>query len=118
MVSEDRFNRLEDKVDRTADIVVELKHEVHHMNEKFEQHIELVEEHILGDNKIVDQLVDIIPDLSSMVSDYKLRSEIKREKQAAWDRKVKLAVDITKFIGVPSAVIGLGIAVLNFMGKL
>lgn len=102
MITDDRFNRLEDKVSDTAEIVIELRSEVRHMNGKFEEHIEVVKEHILGDNKIIDQLEGIIPHLSEMVRDHSTKKIIAQARKDKWKSIVEKCVDIGKIIGLVS----------------
>lgn len=102
MITEERFNRLEDKVSDTAEIVIELRSEVRHMNDKFEEHIEVVKEHILGDNKIIDQLEGIIPHLADMVRDHSTKKIIMQVRKDKWKNIVEKAVDIGKIVGLVS----------------
>ncbi len=117
MITDDRFNRLEDKVGDTAEIVIELRSDVRHMNEKFEEHIEVVKEHILGDNKIIDQLEDIIPHLRVMVIDHTNKQVIQKAKKDKWNAIVGTAVDIGKMVGLVSILGGAVKVIAEILGK-
>lgn len=113
-ISEERFSRLENKQDETKEIVIELRSDVKRTNERvdtmntnFEKHIEIVNDHILGDNKIIDQLVDIIPDLADMVSDHKTKQAIKKEKKEKFNNFVSLCGSLAKIITFGTVVCGL-----------
>ena len=117
MITDERFNRLEDKVSETTEIVVELRTDVKHMNQKFEEHIEVVKEHILGDNKIIDQLEGIIPHLKEMVTDHANKQVIKKARKDKWNSVVNTAVDIGKIIGLVSIVGGAVKVIADILGK-
>lgn len=117
MITEVRLNRLEDKVSDTAEMVIEVRADVRHMNEKFEEHIEVVKEHILGDNKIIDQLEDIIPHLRGMVTDHANRQVIQKAKKDKWDAIVGTAVDIGKMVGLVSILGGAVKVIAEILGK-
>lgn len=87
MPTEERFNRLEDKVDRVKDEVTDVKTEMILMNDKFDRHLDIVENHILGDQKIINTLETIIPELADMASSHKAEKIIKERK--AETRKVR-----------------------------
>ena len=79
---EKRLDRIEERVDEVKDEVSELKVD-------FRVHSELMKEHIVGDNKIIENmtpLLETLPLLKDIVADYQLdkRSAI----QKAENRKV------------------------------
>lgn len=76
------------------------------MKDKFDEHTELVREHIIGDNKIIDQLEGIIPDLATMVKDHNIKKEIKNQRKEKWDNFAKLCLDLGKIAGLISIVAG------------
>lgn len=123
-ISEERFSRLENKQDETKEIVIELRSDVKRTNERvdtmntnFERHIGIVEEHILGDNKIIDQLVEIIPDLADMVSDHKTKQAIKKEKKEKFNNFVSLCGSLAKIITFATVVCGLVASAYAFLIK-
>jgi len=117
MITDERFNRLEDKVTDTAEVVIELRADVKHMNHRFDEHIEVVKEHILGDNKIIDQLEDIIPHLREMVTDHSERKIIQKVKKQRWTNFVEKSVELGKIFGLISIVGGAVKVIADFLGK-
>lgn len=106
MISEERFNRMEDKLDKTSDKVIGLESEFKNMARKYEDHIELVQEHIAGDQKIIDQLEDLVPQLKEMTQDHLIRKSIREEKKKKRELFTSYVTDISKVLGIVSVVAG------------
>jgi hypothetical protein len=95
---EKRFDRLEKRVDEVKDEVSELKTE-------FQIHRHLVEEHVTGDNKIIQKiepLLDVLPSLQEIVQEYHLD---KLDKKRSEERR-KLILDKIKIVSGLLGIIG------------
>ena len=113
-VSQDeRFNRIDDKIDRVKDSVSELKTEMALINTKFESHIKIVEEHVAGDQKIIDVLVNIIPELSEMAEYQKARRIIQEDKKAKREERVAKLKSWSAGLAVVATVVGIVAGVLR-----
>ena len=69
---EKRLERLEDKIDSVKEDVYDVKAEITSVKTELTTHIGMIEEHVAGDKKIIDQLTPILADLAEMVRDYKV----------------------------------------------
>lgn len=112
-ISEERFGRLEDKVDHIKEDVLEVKSEVKHMNETFQKQIELVNEHITGDQKIINVLEDLIPDLKDMAIDHATAKRIIAEKKIKREERLDKIKSIAAPLALISTVIGIIIGVVK-----
>lgn len=83
-MSEERFNRLETKVDKVDEKVNELKVEMVEMKSDMKHHMDVVEAHVAGDNKIIDHLQPILGDLADLVQDKKYQEENTKRKINKW----------------------------------
>lgn len=109
-MDENRFNRLEERVDSVKDDIAEIKakQSVSHtilcdLREDFHSHVEEIKDHIAGDKKIInhiDPLLSILPTLSEIVQKYHYEktkaeedAEVKRNRNEAWkNTSVKVGV--------------------------
>lgn len=95
-MSEERFDRIEKKVDHLQDDVYEmrsdLKVHMHRMDEKMDR----FEDHIVGDNKIINHiqpLLERLPLLTEMVEDHNYKKIYKKkasEKIKYWSTRLGL----------------------------
>jgi len=101
---EDRLNRLEKKVDNVKDEVGELKTEFTVHTHKIESKMDIFEEHITGDTKIINTIEPVIeklPDILEVVEDYKYEMRKKNEEQ---ERRNALASKVRIWGGVIATV--------------
>jgi hypothetical protein len=83
MVSEVRFNRLEDKVDKVDEKLDTVDKTTLEIQGQLDKHISTVEQHITGDEKIINYLEPLIPHLQSiaeMAKDHQFQKMKKIEK--------------------------------------
>jgi chromosome segregation ATPase len=91
---EKRLTRVEDKIDNVKAEVVELR-------SHFKNHMTIVQEHIIGDNKIIDNLNPLLDNLKELVDDYKYKKTKKtRHKEALilWTKRLGLVSAIISVI--------------------
>lgn len=109
-MDEIRFGRLEDKVDKIKDDVHEIKHNNIAICKVIEMHMETIEDHITGDNKIItkiEPLLNELPSIISMVKSYEVDKEIvNRRRQEKTDKREKIT-DYGKKIGLVSLIVGI-----------
>lgn len=77
---ESRMERIENRVDEIKDDVSELKAD-------FRTHTKLVEEHVMGDTKIITEiqpLLTAIPQITEMAQEYSFRKMKREERTAKW----------------------------------
>lgn len=89
-----RLTRVEDKIDGVKSEVVELRTE-------FKNHMKVVQEHIIGDNKIIDNLNPLLDNLKELVDDYKFKkTKTKRHKESLllWTKRLGLISAIISVI--------------------
>lgn len=109
-MSDDRFQRLEDKVDNLKEDVTELKTDFKIHVSKMEDRLDLFEDHITGDNKIISKiepLLERMPELAEVLDDKKYRERAEEEKG-------KLRRKITWFLGTTSVLAGLFVTYIKF----
>jgi hypothetical protein len=91
-VEKDRFARIEVRVDEIKEDVTELKTE-------FRIHKDLIEEHVVGDQKIIKEiqpLLAAIPSIERMVGDFEYKKENRRRnKEKLKNAGVKLGISAT-----------------------
>lgn len=114
-ISEERFGRLEDKVDHIKEDVLEVKSEVKHMNDTFQKQIQLVNEHITGDQKIINVLEDLIPDLKDMAIDHATQKRLQEEKKAQRQERVDKVKSIAAPFALVSTIIGTLLGLAKFI---
>lgn len=80
MVHDDRFSNLEQKVDKVKDDVNEIKMELKLQRVDLSRAMEIVEKHVAGDNKIINEIAPLMhhmPSLVDIVQEYKYEKEKK-----------------------------------------
>jgi len=87
-MDQDRFNRLEDKVDRLKDDVTEVKVGLEVHSKTMIEKMNSFEDHIAGDNKIISHLKPVLEKLPTIVEMAEEHTFRKRQEE---DRKKKLA---------------------------
>jgi len=107
MITEERFGRLEDKVDHVKEDLIEIKGEMKHMGEKFHEHIEIMNHHIAGDQKIIDVLEHLIPDLSAMTLDYNTKKKMKEIKVSRRTERMDKWRSYAAPLGVIATLVGI-----------
>ena len=83
MKLEDRVVRLEDKIDDVKEDVSELKSD-------FKVHTALMQEHVAGDSKIINEitpLIEVLPSLKEIVEEYNYE-KIESKKKVSLEVKV------------------------------
>jgi len=96
-MSDDRFNRIEIKVDKIDEKVNGVKIDITELKSDMRQHMRVIEEHVAGDNKIIEHIspmLPIFPDLADMVKDYTFKKEKDSRRMAVmklWSLRIGLA---------------------------
>jgi len=85
-MSDARFNRIEDKVDKIDDKVEKINLELVDMKHEFRSQNDLIRVHILGDNKIIDVLEPLIPQLREMTEDYGFQKQQSKLRMKAFKK--------------------------------
>lgn len=110
----DRYDRLEDKIDKVKDDVTDVKVDIAEVKTMVKTTNEIMNEHIAGDNKIINQLAPILDELGSMVQDYtynKIEKEKRKEERKTRNEQLK-----TKAIKL--GIVGTTISILVGVAKL
>ena len=97
---DEKFDRLRESFVEVKVDVAELKGDVKHMNGKFDEHIQIIKEHVAGDNKILSYLEPILPQLASMAEDHKYRKEKKKRREEflrSWKLKLTFVLTVSSF---------------------
>jgi hypothetical protein len=103
MIDEARFQRLEDKVDNVKESVHDMSKELSEQRHDMKIHINKIEEHITGDNKIIKELQPILnklPDIVQMAEQYHANNIIKT-------RMKTIRLKAVKFVGFTSIIVGI-----------
>lgn len=104
-----RFSKLENRVDEIKDDVSELKAEtkvqhgmIQDLKDDFKDHISVIKSHIAGDDKIINKIEPIIPqikDIREVIEDYKYKKKSKED-------KIKFLKSLSIKIGIVAATLG------------
>lgn len=103
MSTEKRLTRVEDKLDDLKEDVVELKTDMKYLLPK-------VEQHITGDNKIINELAPVLEKLPTIVQiaeDYTYEKRKKEEKAKKRKERNEKWKSIATKVGLVSAVVGI-----------
>lgn len=79
MVSEERFAKLEDKVEEVKETVGDMRTELALHRQESEIHRKLIETHISGDNKIINEISPILHTLKEIERDHKNKQFVKQK---------------------------------------
>jgi len=104
MIDETRFQRVESKLDELKDDVTELKSD-------FRIHINLVEEHVAGDKKIINQItpiLDKLPSIMEIVEDYQFSKVLKQ-------KRMDHIKEVTTKLGLVGLVLGIVVSVIKIL---
>lgn len=88
-IREERFQRIEDKVDDLKQDVTEIKSEMRH-------HVKVVEEHITGDKKIIKDwkpVVELVPQLKEIIDNHKFEKELSK-------RRNRMLMTVATVVGI------------------
>ena len=100
-----RYQRMEDKIDEVKSDIVEVKIEITEIKTDMKHHMDAVETHILGDDKIITALQPIIsklPHIVEMAEEYHLSKQIKSK--------------VIRTAGYTGTIIGILVGVLKIVG--
>ena len=103
MVDEARFQRLEDKVDKVKEDIHEVKEQLTAQILDMRNHIEKVEEHIAGDNKIIKELEPVLaklPHIVQMAEDYHEDKIVKKRVKKIQATFMKTCAGIGMVLGI------------------
>lgn len=106
-MDKDRFSRIENRVDEIKDDIAELKadikiqsNNIDTLSEQFRIHVKLVEKHVAGDTKIINEISPYFGDLKQIIADHKFKQE-KNE------RVMKVIKQYTMYLGLVSLITGI-----------
>jgi aspartate carbamoyltransferase catalytic subunit len=98
-----RFARVEQRIDELKEDMSEVKVEtrlqgqkVDDLKDQFSKHTEVIEKHVLGDEKIITHiapLVRVLPHLEEMVEDYKF-NRIQKQKRADLFKSISVKIGV------------------------
>lgn len=106
----ERFDKLDNKLDKVTDDVIEVKMDVVEIKTLLKISNNKMEDHIAGDNKVIDQLVPILGQLSEMVQDHvynKTNSKKRSEKLKSVAIKLGIAGTILSMLTGAARLTGL-----------
>lgn len=104
MIDETRFQRVESKLDELKDDMTELKTD-------FRIHINLVEEHVAGDKKIINQItpiLDKLPSIMEIVEDYQFTKVLKQ-------KRMDSIKEVTTKLGLVGLVLGIIVSIVKII---
>lgn len=113
MKSEDRLNRLEDKVDGVKTEVSELRTEFKVHASIISEKLEIFDDHITGDNKIINHiqpLLERLPDLVEIVEDVQFE---KKKKQESTEKLKSFSLKA----GALATVVGIVVGIVKIMAN-
>jgi hypothetical protein len=113
VVDENRFNRLEDKVDRLDEKVDSVDKTTVEIKAKLERHVEVVEQQVTGDNKIITHIEPLIPHLGSIAE---MAKDHQYQKMKRQERKDKLG-ELGQKIKIWGSLLTLASVVLGILAK-
>lgn len=105
-MSEDRFNRLETKVDKLDDKIDRVNIEVSEMRVETKHQMEVIRSHIASDNRIIDHIQPLLPvltELTDIVEDHKYRKKVKEDrvnKLKDMSLKIGVFIGLTTTLGI------------------
>jgi hypothetical protein len=106
----EKFDKLEEKIDKVKEDVAELKTDFKVHAEKMSNKMEIFEDHITGDKKIINELQPVLEKLPTIVEiaeQYQFEKRLKQENI----KKIKTWSIRIGFIGT---IVGVLTAVINF----
>lgn len=105
-MSDERFNRLEDKVDKVDDKVDKVALEVVEMRTETKHQMETIKSHVTQDEKIVNHIKPLLPileDLADMVEDHKFEKKAKLNRSDMFKKWSIRIGAVTATLGLLSA---------------
>jgi archaellum component FlaC len=112
MKSDERLNRLEDKVDGVKTEVSELRTEFKVHSTLVAEKLEIFDSHITGDNKIINHiqpLLERLPDIVEVVEDVRFQKKKQEEK----NQKMK---KISAKLAIIATIVGIGAGLVKIFG--
>lgn len=104
-MDDNRLARLETRVDEIKDDLAEVKADqkasnifMQEFKAEFKEHKEIVKEHVMGDNKVINQIMPLLSDMSELIYEHKFAKEAKK-------RKITMLKDWSLKIGLISAIV-------------
>lgn len=89
-IKESRFQRLEDKVDRVENKVIEV-------GSKLDTHMEVVKDHIAGDKKVINEwkpVIEMVPHLKEIIDNH----NYEKERNRRWKNTLMITATIVGII--------------------
>ena len=112
MNNDNRIIRLEDKIDLIKDEVSELKTEFIKQKSDIKLYLKKVEEHIVGDNKIINELKPVLsklPDIMTMAEEYNEDKIVMKRVKAIKMNIIKVLAGLGTILGILVSLSKLGI---------
>lgn len=103
MFDEKRMERVENKVEQINDSVVDLKIDVAKINTKLDTHISRIEDHILGDNKVINHIqpmVEKMPLIMEILEEYNYIKNSKLRSKAKLEHTIKKFTLVSVLLGI------------------
>lgn len=105
MATEARLTRVENKIDKVSDDVIELKSDMKHLMPK-------IEEHITGDKKIINEIIPLLEKLPTIIE----IAEIHKYEKLKSEEKTKYKKKLILNLGIVSTVVGIIVGVVKAFG--
>lgn len=102
----------QDKLDRVSTDVTELKVKVSMLDEKLDDHMKEIKEHVAGDKKIINELTPVLSKLPTIVE----MAEEHRFRVKKLERRRTLLKDISLKLGVISLIVGIAVGIVRIFG--
>ena len=91
--NEQRFQRLEDKVDRVENKVTSI-------DTKLDNHMDVMKDHIAGDKKIITEwrpVVEMVPELKDIINEHKFQKKLSEKRT---NRLITVSFVVGIFAGI------------------
>ncbi len=102
---EKRLERLENKVDRIEDTVVEIRTDMKHYNNKVEDHLKSD----AGIIKTISPILEKLPQIVEIAEQYQFEKQLEAKKTEDRNRRNELAKFYSIRLGIISTIIGIAI---------
>lgn len=112
---ENRLERLEKKVDKVKDDIYDIKIEISSQRHDMKMHMDKIEEHINGDEKIISELQPVLaklPNIIEMAEKYNEDKIIKKRLEGVKAGFLKFCAGLGVVLGVAVSLHKLGILTL------
>jgi len=108
---EKRLDRLEDKVDKIDDIVVEIKTDMKHYNKKIDQHLDTDASII----KTISPLLQKLPQIVEIAEQYQFEKQLKERLEADSAMKSERVKSVSMKLGIVATLTAIVTGILRIL---